>query len=391
MTTRLKIADYCLKASKSSLGRPICTLLPAFSDSLEEFFSGLRKYEQLRDEVSSLNIYLSENNGGKVTIVFDAKCGPNSYGDFSKYLLLAKVLQSRFLVKFVIVADELGRFWRNMTPEEIQVLTHQYVLLASGIVHNPEVNVVLANSFKEIDFDEKFNFVIFRKKTLDRKLDFWNLQWLLILLYQKEWFGNELLLDKNDFTPPKVSPANPYVVWQIRYGSESATHKNETTESLVECYKQLRNILGNNIEIIVCSSSAGLSEILKIAANHKFKLTSARKYSQDFSGDIGLAFHAKLFVQLGNGGMGEYFLLGSNKFLFAGANFDQQRPVLRTLLSTKKTPYMYYPWLRESQFLASDVYSPKLTFITPIYWKKISSNLKSRGLVEKESSSGVSS
>ena len=60
MTTRLKIADYCLKASKSSLGRPICTLLPAFSDSLEEFFSGLRKYEQLRDEVSSLNIYLSE-------------------------------------------------------------------------------------------------------------------------------------------------------------------------------------------------------------------------------------------------------------------------------------------------------------------------------------------
>lgn len=45
----------------------------------------------------------------------------------------------------------------------------------------------------------------FRKKTIDRKLDFWNLHWLLILLYQKGWFGNELLLDKNDFTPPKVS------------------------------------------------------------------------------------------------------------------------------------------------------------------------------------------
>lgn len=390
---RIKLVDLCVKAKNLTLvGKFICPFLSAMSHSLWDFCTALRKYEQLKFEESQLNNYFVKNKEGRsVTLVFDAKCGPNSYGDFSKYLLLAKVLQSKFVVKFIIVTDELGRFWRDMSFEEVKVLADQYVLLASGVVRNPKDNVILARSFNEVQIVEKFDFLIFRKKTIDRKLDFWNLHWLLILLYQKGWFGNELLLDKNDFTPPKVSPANPYVVWHIRFGSKSATHKNETLESVVENYRQLRNIFGNKIELIVCSSSAGLLEILKIATTHDFQLTSAREYSQDFSGDIGLAFHAKLFVQLGNGGMGEYFQFGSNKFLLTGANIDGLRPVLRVLLSPKKTPYLYFPWLRESQILASEVYSSKSTFIPPTNWKKISRNLKSRGLVEKESSSGVSS
>jgi len=382
MTTRLKIADYFLKASKSPLGRPICTLLPAFSDSLQEFFSSLRKYEQLRDEESSLNNYLSENNGGEVTIVFDAKCGPNSYGDFAKYLFLAKVLQSKFLVKFIIVADELGRYWRNMTPEEIQVLTHQYVLLASGVVHNPEVNVVLANSFKEIDFDEKFNFVIFRKKTLDRKLDFWNIHWLLILLCEEKWFGSSSLLNGDDFLPPKNRPTKPYLVWHIRSSSTRAIDKDESDRSIIENYGRIRNIFGEKVEIIVCSSSAGLLNIFKLASANDLILTSVRKYSQDFSGDIGLAFNSKLFVQLGNGGMGEYLQISSNRFLITGLFMDQARPVLKLLLKTKKTPYLYYPWLQESQILATEVYSSKSKFVPPTSWKEISINLKNRGLVE---------
>jgi len=380
MTTRLKIADYCLKASKSPLGRPICTLLPAFSDSLQEFFSGLRKYEQLKAEESSLNNYLSENNGGKVTIVFDAKCGPNSYGDFAKYLFLAKVLQSKFLVKFVIVADELGRYWRNMTPEEIQVLTHQYVLLASGIVHNPEVNVVLANSFKEIDFDEKFNFVIFRKKTLDRKLDFWNIQWLLILLYQKKWFDFSSLLNGDDFLPPENRPTKPYLVWHIRSRSTRAIDLDESDRSIIENYGRIRNIFGEKVEIIVCSSSAGLLNILELASVNHLILTSARKYSQDFFGDIGLAFHARLFIQLGNGGIYEYFVFSSRQHLIAGLSSGRAsaewRLVVRFLLNCRRTPFIIYPWQQEFQNLVGSVYSSKREHVVPIDWSRVSLNVE---------------
>lgn len=390
---RIKLVDLCVKAKNLSLvGKFVCPFLSAISDSFRDFCTGLSKYEQLKFEEFQLNDHFQKNKeGGSVTLVFDAKCGPNTYGDFSKYLLLAKVLQSKFVVKFIIITDNLGKYWRDMSFEEVRILADQYVLLASGVIRNPKINVILAGSFNEVQIVEKFDFLIFRKKTIDRKLDFWNLQWLTILLYQKGWFGNQLLLNKNDFSPPKVSPANPYVVWHIRFGSKSVAHKDDSPASVIENYKQLRNIFGNKIEIVVCSSSAGLLEISKMATVHNLKLTSAREYSQDFSGDIGLAFHAKLFVQLGNGGIYEYFAFSSSKFLLTGADLVTPTQMFRLLIRSKKTPYIFYPWLRESQILASKVYSSKPTFIPPTNWKKISSNLKSRGFVEKEFSSGVSS
>ena len=381
ITVRLKLVDLCVKAKNFTLVRKfICPFLGALSGSLRDICAGLRKYEQLKfEELRISNHFAKHMEGGVVTLVFDAKCGPNTYGDFSKYLLLAKVLQSKFVVKFIIVTDELGRYWRDMSSEEVRVMADQYVLLASGVVRNSKDNVILARSFAEVTIVERFDFLIFREKTIDRRLDFWDIQWLFILLYQKGWFGNESLLDKSNFTPPKISPANPYVVWHIRFGAKSATHLNESPESIIENYRQLRNILGNVIQIIVCSSSVGLSEILKLAANHNLKLSSAREYSQDFSGDIGLAFHAKLFVQLGNGGMAEYFQFSSSKFLLTGIGlFGSERAVLKMLLSVKKTPYMSYPWLRESQILASEVRSSKRQFIPPTNWKKISNNLESK-------------
>ena len=372
------------KGKKIKVSREIiCPFLSAINDSLRDFCVALIKYEQLKFEESQINNYFLKNKvSGSVVLVFDAKCAGNTYGDFTNYLLLAKVLQSKFVVKFIIVTDEPGRHWRDMNLDEVKVLTDQYILLASAVVHNPEANVVLARSFNEVKVDEMLDLLIFRRKTNDRKLDFWDLHRLLIILYRKGWFGSESLLSKNDFTPPKVSPVDPYVVWHIRYGSKSATNKIESSESFIENYKQLRNIFGNEIEIIVCSSSAGLSEIFKIAASNNFKLTSSREYSQDFRGDLGLAFHAKLFVQLGNGGVFQYFFFSSEEFLVTGLCLDGLGPVDRLLLNTKRTPYLHYPWLQESQILATEVYSPKSEFAPPTKWKEISINLKSRGLVE---------
>ena len=74
-------------------------------------------------------------------------------------------------------------------------------------------------------------------------------------------------------------------------------------------------MIGNQIEIVVCSSDSGLQKIFESAIKLELDIKSARDYSKDFLGDLTLLFNSLFFVQIGGGGLGEFSWSSTVPFL----------------------------------------------------------------------------
>jgi hypothetical protein len=88
-----------------------------------------------------------------------------------------------------------------------------------------------------------------------------------------------------------------------------------SSDGIIYNYMLLRRVLGSEIRIIVCGNEKGLQRVMDLSSHYNLNLTSARKYSDSFIGDLELLGKCEFFLQVGGGGFTEYAWNSSVPFL----------------------------------------------------------------------------
>ena len=188
------------------------------------------------------------------------------------------------------------------------------------------------------------------------------LQTIDLVSFHKLGCGDDQLFGSHLFGPLRELPKEKFVVWHVRRGNLNPGII-ESIDSFREQYYRIRAALGPKVEVVLLSSPNGLRELILQASDLGLELTSSRKYSDDFVGDLNLVHRAELYIQLGNGGMyvgaicstTSYFL-GSNVNL--SGNFNSPEPKI-TLTATNRSKAFgvdirnskMSPWQSDTQIL----------------------------------------
>lgn len=289
---------------------------------LIDFFPTLRNldragftYSRIKAEEQKVNSYLSSSPRPKIRVVCDMNCTPPTYGDFSTFLMSTRILSKEFDVTFVIVISELRSDWEILDQEEQRKRLGDMKNLARRVTFASDSQLVIADSFEEFSRRKFQGQTIFSDYVSSRRRIYWDLKILNDVLFNLLGCTQDVLLDRVQFSDQKIQTTKPYVLWHIRQNSLWMLEGDSSESEILERYKILRKVIGNQIEIVVCSSDSGLQKIFELAIKLELDIKSARDYSKDFLGDLTLLFNSLFFVQIGGGGLGEFSWSSTVPFL----------------------------------------------------------------------------
>ena len=272
-------------------------------------------YSRIKTEEQKVNSYLSSSPRPKIRLVCDMTCTPPTYGDFSAFLMSTRILSKKFDVTFVIVINELREDWEILGQEEQRKRLGDMKNLARKVTLASDSQLVIADSFEEVSMREFQGQTIFSDYVTRRKGIYWDLKILNDALYNQLDCTEDVLLDRVQFLDQKIRTTKPYVLWHIRQNSLWSLEGDSSESQILERYKILRKVIGNQLEIVVCSSNGGLQKIFELATRLELDIKNARDYSKDFLGDLTLVFNSVFFIQIGGGGLSEYSWCSSIPFL----------------------------------------------------------------------------
>ena len=297
-----------------------------------------------------------------VTLVFDLKVVGPGYGDFLYQLHLALVLQKKFNVKVIFVDRGRRPDWRALNLELQVAQIEHYEKMTVQVLKGATSNLKWVKSLEDCGPRLLDSHVVFESRVLNKHGIWHHSSSLAAAIFHKLGCGDDQLFGSHLFGPLRELPKEKFVVWHVRRGNLNPGNI-ESIDSFREQYYRIRSALGPKVEIVLLSSPNGLRELILQASDLGLELTSSRKYSDDFVGDLNLVHRAELYIQLGNGGMyvgaicstTSYFL-GSNVNL--SGNFNSPEPKI-TLTATNRSKAFgvdirnskMSPWQSDTQIL----------------------------------------
>jgi hypothetical protein len=290
--------------------RKIIDFVPIFS----QYDRYLYKYARVRLEEQKIKRLLSENEP-KLNLICDLKCTPPSYGDYVEFLMAARILSTRFKVTLIIVINDLRSDWKDLKGHEQQNRINDFNALAQLALLNCGAELKVVESFSEVSNLIMGSQTVLFDFVCKRKPIYWDLKFLNKRLYRSLGCEPKVLLDQIKFSDLKSIPNFRYVLWHIRTESIWNRDQDMSSDGIIYNYMLLRRVLGSEIRIIVCGNEKGLQRVMDLSSHYNLNLTSARKYSDSFIGDLELLGKCEFFLQVGGGGFTEYAWNSSVPFL----------------------------------------------------------------------------
>lgn len=300
--------------------------------SIKNKLPSLKFYWDVKLELWRLLFLAKFRSSRNVILVFDLKVVGPGYGDFLYQLHLALVLQKRFVVKVIFVDRGRRPDWRFMHLEQQARQIEHYERMAVQVLKGKDCSFRWVKALEDCKTGSPKSHIVFERRVFNKNGIWHHSSSLASAIFYKIDCGDHQLFGPQLFGPLRESPREKFVVWHVRRGNLN-TGKTESIDSFLQQYHRIRSSLGSKVKIVLVSSPDGLKELIGLASELGLELTSSRKYSDDFVGDLNLVHRASLYIQFGNGGMyvgavcskTSYFL-GSNVNL--SGNFDGFEPKL---------------------------------------------------------------
>jgi hypothetical protein len=220
--------------------------------------------------------------------------------------MAARILSSRFEVTLIIVINELRSDWKDLKGHEQQNRINDFNALAQLALLNCGAKLKVVESFSEVSNLIMGSQTVLLDLVSKRKRIYWDLRSLNKRLYRSLGCEPKVLLDQIKFSDLKLIPNFRYVLWHIRTESKWNRSQDMHSDGIIHNYMLLRRVLGSEIQIIVCGNEKGLQKVMDLSSHYNLYLTSARKYSENFMGDLELLSNCEFFLQVGGGGFAEY-------------------------------------------------------------------------------------
>lgn len=278
-----------------------------------------------------------------ITLVFDLKVIGPGYGDFLYQLHLALVLQKKFNVKVIFVDRGRRPDWRALNLEQQVAQIEHYERMTFQVLKGLTSNLIWVKSLEDCESRLLDSHVVFESRVFNKRGIWHHSSSLASAIFYKLGCGNEQLFGPHLFGPLRELPKERFVVWHVRRGNLNPGNI-ESIDSFRENYYRIRATLGPNIEIVLLSSPNGLRELTQQANDLGFDLTSSRKYSDDFVGDLNLVHRATLYIQLGNGGMYVGAICSTTSYFLSSAvnlsgNFNCPEPMVTVTATNRSTAF----------------------------------------------------
>jgi len=333
---------------KSQLLRKIIDFVPA----LRRFDRLGFVYARVKDEEQKIIRYLSEDPRPTINLVCDLRCTPPTYGDFSAFLMAVRIISTKFKLTFFIVVDELNSDWDLLTVDNQKKRLADFKELAKRVTSVSDSRVEVVDSFEKLSALTVASETIFSDYMSKRKKIYWDLRHLNDLLFDQLGCSRDNLLDNVQFSEIKTQALQPFILWHIRRNSKWDKSGDTTNIEILEHYKKLRKVLGNEIKIVVCASDEALADIFKLASKLDLDIINARNYSENFLGDLTLMYTALFFVQIGGGGMSEYIWSSSVPFLDVDLPLGRDNAAAKLLFGINFKKHVATNWQNSNQIVS---------------------------------------
>lgn len=341
---RFNLISRLQRATKKViLLRKIIDSIPAIS----RFDSFVYQYSRVMIECNKVSKLLRNEARHELILVCDLRCTPPTYGDFSAFLMAARILSSRFGVTFILVIDDLRSDWKERSYEDQLNLISDFKDLVNSALVNHIVDFRVVNSFSDLKHLIVESNTIFFDFVSRRKKIYWDLKLLNNLLYKKLGSDATVLLDYLDYVKLNVEHPTKYALWHVRTESLWAKDYDLGDEEIFSTYNLLRRVLGAEIQIIVCGNDRALCKIVSLAKQFQLDIVSAREYSDNFLGDLALLGGCKFFFQVGGGGFAEFAWSSSVPFFIA--SYPYSRRTFRKISRIQQTNNQVTSWQTTKQ------------------------------------------
>ncbi len=352
---------------KVILLRKIIDSIPAIS----RFDSFVDQYSRVMIECNKVSKLLLNEARQELNLVCDLRCTPPTYGDFSAFLMAARILSSRFEVTFIMVIDELRSDWKERSHEDKLNLISDFKDLVNSSLVNHIVDFRAVSSFSDLQHLIVESNTIFFDFVSRRKKIYWDLKLLNNLLYKKLGCDPRVLLDCLDYAKLNEEHPKRYALWHVRAESLWAKDDDLGDEEILSTYNLLRRVLGAEIQVIVCGNERALCKIMSLAKQFQLDIVSAREYSGNFLGDLALLGGCKFFFQFGGGGFAEFAWSSSVPFFIASYPYSYR--TFREISRIQQTNNQVTSWQTANQVFLLKTNKSKVDLESEL--KKFCSNL----------------
>lgn len=320
---------------------------------IKSLFSVLTFYLEVKIELWRLLILAKSKRLASVTLVFDLKVIGPGYGDYLSLLHLALVLQRKFFVEVIFVNRGRRPDWRAMNLEQQIAQIEHYERMTLQVLKGAKSKTKWVKSLEDCRSESLGTHVVFESRVFNKRGTWHHSAALAKAIFHRIGCGDDQLFGPHLFGPLRETPKEKFVVWHVRRGN-ILPGRIVTIESFCEQYYRIRASLGPKIEVVLLSSPHGLEELIPLAFELGLDLTSSRKYSDDFVGDLNLVHRSTLYIQFGNGGMYIGAVCSKTSY-FLGSN------VFRSHIFNSSTPKWILAPSNRSKAFGSDIRKSKVS------------------------------
>ena len=264
--------------------------------------------------------FFSKNKN--LIMTYDCKVSPPTYGDFFRYLMIAKYYKiKKRNVIFIIIIGEYRGGWKRLKDKK-GIMSHQKILIdIYKFVFGNTKNLKLLN-WKEFDkYRKKNSFnILFKADTLMRKPTYFLSTFFLNkkIKKEKEEFINKFLFKKKKIINKKFKKDfknSKFITFSVRfYPKPYSQIRNIDYENFLKSIKIIKKRFLNH-KILIISDDNGCSLLKKFSKKKKLDLKFSKNYSNTYVDDGNLILNSNLNIQYTGGGISEFAIFSKVPYL----------------------------------------------------------------------------
>ena len=259
--------------------------------------------------------FLKKKKIKKVTVVYDCKCSPPTYGDYIYFIILIRYL-SLFKEKiiFYIINDELRSGWKRLSASGKFLFFRDMKILSNYFLNQNTVEVKFLRWEKFIKIKNDQNPILFKNRVLNR---------IRIYNFIFNFMHFLSIFDKKNFKKIlfKSTPKN-YLTIHARYLVKSKLYSSSVSKKRNISVNELKKILFSirkkykYKKIIIVTDINGFKYYKNLKKNFS-NIIFSKEISSSFLGDAKLILNSKKYFQYNGGGIGIFALFSKIPFLYS--------------------------------------------------------------------------
>ncbi len=262
------------------------------------------------------------SKGKSLILTYDCKVSPPTYGDFFRYLMIAKYYKiKKRNVIFIIIIGEYRGGWKRLKDKNgiishLKVLTNIYRFVFGN---TKNLKLIKWKQFDEYRKKNNFN-ILFKADTLMRKPTYFLSTFFLNkkIKNEKDAFVNKFLFKKKKINNKKFQKDfknSKYVTFSVRlYPKPYSQIRNIDYQNFLKSIRIIKKRF-LNYKILIISDNNGCSLLKKFSKKKKLDLKFSKNYSKTYIDDGNLILNSHLNIQYTGGGISEFAIFSKVPYL----------------------------------------------------------------------------